>query len=370
MEFDESRGGISDPITLASDECKAELYQLFIEKKALQPVRWEELNKEQKQKVIRLHMFLKEKYEDGTFVKMKAKLVADGRMQDRSVYPVHSSPTEKTNSVMTCLELAATKDWGLTKIDIASAYLCAGIGENDEVFMVLDRTLSNLCEESMPEVKEYLGEDGKLVVRLDEALYGLIQSAKLWYQELLGFLLGKGFKVCPSDQCVFVKRMNSGKYVLTLLYVGNILVMSELASNREWLCQILENQYGKVTVAEGKHLPYLGMTIVKTNIGYEICMKVYIEDTIKLYGKALREYVTPASQKLSDVTPGSKKCADSVKFHSVVAKLLYLGKRSRPDILIAVQFLWVRVKEPSIEDEKKLERVLHKQRLFKCVLLN
>ncbi len=152
--------------------------------------------------------------------------------------------------------------------------------------------------------------------------------------------------------------------------MGNILVMSELASDREWLCQILENQYSKVTVAEGKHLPYLGMTIVKTNIGYEICMKVYIEDTIKLYGKALREYVTPASQKLSDVTPGSKKCADSVKFHSVVAKLLYLGKRSRPDILIAVQFLWVRVKEPSIEDEKKLERVLHKQRLFKCVLLN
>lgn len=111
-------------------------------------------------------------------------------------------------------------------------------------------------------------------------------------------------------------------------------------------------------MAEGERLPYLGMTIVKTNIGYEICMKVYIEDTVKLYRKALREYVTPATQKLFDVTPDSKKCSDSVKFYSVMAKLLYLGKRGRPDILIAVQFLCTRVKEPTLEDEKKLEQVL------------
>jgi len=190
----------------ASDTCKAELQQLFVEKKALQPVRWTELSKEQKHKVIRSHMFLKEKYEDGAFVKMKARLVADGRMQDRTVYPDHSSPTVKTKSVMTCLKLAVVKGWGLTKIDIAGAYLCADIGENDEVFMLLDKTLSSLCEEWMPEVKEYFREDGKLVVKLDKALYGLIQSAKLWYRELSGFLLKRGFTVCPSDQCVFVKK--------------------------------------------------------------------------------------------------------------------------------------------------------------------
>jgi len=65
-------------MNIASNECKAELYQLFIEKKALQPVRWEELNKEQKRKVIWSHMFLKEKYKDSTFDKIKARLVADG----------------------------------------------------------------------------------------------------------------------------------------------------------------------------------------------------------------------------------------------------------------------------------------------------
>jgi hypothetical protein len=53
-------------------------------------------------------MFLKEKFEDGKFIKMKARLVADGRMQDRTVYMDFSSPTAKTRSVRTCLKLAAT----------------------------------------------------------------------------------------------------------------------------------------------------------------------------------------------------------------------------------------------------------------------
>jgi hypothetical protein len=76
-------------------------------------------------------MFLKEKYEDGQFVKIKAHLVADGRMQDHTVYTNHSSPTVKTKSVMTCLKLAADKNWGLTKINIGGAYLCTSINEHN-----------------------------------------------------------------------------------------------------------------------------------------------------------------------------------------------------------------------------------------------
>jgi hypothetical protein len=48
---------------------------------------------------------LREKYEDGFFVKMKAQLVADGR----NIYNDYSSPTAKTKLVMTCLKLAAVK---------------------------------------------------------------------------------------------------------------------------------------------------------------------------------------------------------------------------------------------------------------------
>ncbi len=62
-------------------------------------------------------------------------------------------------------------------------------------------------------MSQYTHEDGTLVVRLDKAIYGLTQLAKLWYKELLGFMLNSGFKKCPSDECVFMKKMSSGKYV-------------------------------------------------------------------------------------------------------------------------------------------------------------
>jgi hypothetical protein len=40
-------------------------------------------------------MFLREKYEGGSFVKIKARLVAEGHMLDHTVYSDHLSPTAK-----------------------------------------------------------------------------------------------------------------------------------------------------------------------------------------------------------------------------------------------------------------------------------
>ena len=45
-------------------------------------------------------------------------------------------------------------------------------------------------------------------------------------------------------------------------------------------------------------------------------------------------------------------------FHTMVARLLYLSKRVRPDILTAVGYLCTRVKQPSKNDQEKLFRVI------------
>jgi hypothetical protein len=146
----------------ARDACKAKLLQLFEEKKALRPVRWVDLTQEQKELVIRSHMFLKEKYEDGKFVKMKGRVVADGRMQDRTIYTDYSSPTAKTRSVMTCLKLAAVKGWDLLKLDIAGAFLCAPIDDGQDVFMSLGPELAEKAVECMPYLEEFVDQQGRL----------------------------------------------------------------------------------------------------------------------------------------------------------------------------------------------------------------
>ena len=46
------------------------------------------------------------------------------------------------------------------------------------------------------------------------------------------------------------------------------------------------------------------------------------------------------------------------EFHTFVAKSLFLSKRGRPDISTAIEFLTTRVKEPDVDDWKKLLQLM------------
>ena len=84
---------------------------------------------------------------------------------------------------------------------------------------------------------------------------------------------------------------------------------------------------------------------------------------IKYIGKMLddipedmKESATPAAHHLFDIsedaTKLSKACADL--FHHFVAQLLYISKRDRPDIQIAVSFLCTIVRGPDTDDYNNL----------------
>jgi hypothetical protein len=96
-------------------------------------------------------------------------------------------------------------------------------------------------------------------------------------------------------------------------------------------------------------------------------MSKYTEGRIEEFeqsteGQVLKIVSTPATDNLyrirqeKDTTLLSKE--KSNHFHSNLAKLLFLAKRGRPDILLAILFLTTRVKAPDEDDWKKLLRVL------------
>jgi hypothetical protein len=343
---------------MAEKACEAELKQLFLDKKALLPMKWDDLSKEQRRRVIRSHMFLTEKYNDGVFEKLKGRMVADGRTQDRSIYTDYSSPTVKTSSVMTCLKIAAMKGWKFIKVDVGGAFLCANIDDTEEVFLLLDRDIADLVKKWMPQFKGYVRSDGKMVVRVTKAMYGLIQSALLWYKELTGFLEEQGFSAINADKCILHKVTADGKHILLIVYVDDILILSEEGELCNWVKRILEEKYKKITYEDGKKINYLGMILEQVDEGFTISMKAYILDVLEEYGKDVRKCISPAKGDLFEPRVNDKPVKDKAKFHTMVAKLLYLGKRGRPDILLPVQYLCTRVKQPTENDMRKLERVL------------
>ena len=70
--------------------------------------------------------------------------------------------------------------------------------------------------------------------------------------------------------------------------------------------------------------------------------------------------ITPAANHLFTINNKAKKLGKSEAelFHRLTAQLLYLCKRSRPDLQTAVAFLTTRVSCPDIDDMRKLGRCI------------
>ena len=74
----------------------------------------------------------------------------------------------------------------------------------------------------------------------------------------------------------------------------------------------------------------------------------------------LCEFNCPTTKDIFTVDSSAKLLSQPGRkqFHTNVAKLLYLSKHARPDILTAVGFLCTRVTQASVQDRVKLGRVL------------
>ncbi len=302
-------------------------------------------------------MFLKEKFDAlGNFVKNKARLVAGGDGQDRLLYENLSSPTLSTTSIFMLAGIAALEERKVVTIDITGAYLNARMKET--VYMQLNELLSKTAVELDPAWRRFM-ENGTLTVRLDMALYGCVEAALLWYTRFKDFMLSIGFSMNPYDLCVFNLSKN-GVQITTGVYVDDIFVTSVSDELIDWFEEQLRKEFKEITVNRGAVHSYLGMVFdFRTPGAAKVSMEGYTNDVLKLYdvkGTA----VTPASEQLFVVREDAEKLSpeEAKVFHSKVAKLLYLAKRTRPDLLLGIAFLATRVKSPDVDDAQKLDRIL------------
>jgi hypothetical protein len=136
----------------------------------------------------------------------------------------------------------------------------------------------------------------------------------------------------------------------------------------ERFIQELKNIYEEITAHRGQVHDYLGMVMTYNQEQQSVMvdMERYIKESIRDFQEDNHNVIwkivsTPATDNLfktreTGVEKLGKKEAGI--FHSTVAKLLFIAKRGRPDILLVTSFLMTRVKSPDSDDWKKLVRVL------------
>jgi len=197
-----------------------------------------------------------------------------------------------------------------------------------------------------------------MLVKLEKALYGCVESAKLWYDHLSGTLLKMGFVKNSLDPCVFNKDFD-GKQCTICIYVDDCLVTCETDAAIEEVIDQLRSTYKTIEVGRGDIHSYLGMTLDFSTAGQaKITMEHYVSEALKAYD-VTGHAKTPAAEFLFEVreSPALREPRRE-EFHSRVAKMLYLAKRVRPDLLTACVYLASRVQSATEDDWAKLDRLL------------
>jgi hypothetical protein len=131
-----------------------------------------------------------------TTTKVKARWVGGGHKQTGVDKKLMSSPTARPVSHNLVLNLCALEKRNLVIGDIPAAYLQTDYvsASGETVRVKMDKHSTRLCVMAYPQYAEYVMDDGTMICAVNKALYGLVESAHLWYNENnRNLLIGKSY---------------------------------------------------------------------------------------------------------------------------------------------------------------------------------
>jgi hypothetical protein len=258
--------------------------------------------------------------------------------------------------------LAAKEGRKVAHVDFPGAFLYAEMPEDDgrPVYMRLNKFETSVLVKIEPTYSKFVLENGTCIVRLKRALYGCVESARMWYEKLSNDLMKMRYIKNPNDMCVFNRIEADGSQSTLVVHVDDVLITAKTDFIIDGIIKELEISYNKLSIQRGEVINYIGMVFDFRVTGRcKITMDGFIDELMIVCEDIHGVAKTPASDQLFKISDVSVLLDQQKRefFHSLTAKFLYLAKRVRPDILTAVSFLVKRVSKPTEEDFGKLERL-------------
>lgn len=143
-----------------------------------------------------------------------------------------------------------------------------------------------------------------------------------------------------------------------IVYVDDIMIIANNKNLLNLSIQHLVNHFKDININHGREHNYLGMFFKFNSKCLTVKMEGYIDQILKA-NNITKKSKSPANNDIFivkdlPILPEEEQ----KKMHTVVAQLLYLSTRTRPDILLPVNYLTTRVNKFNQDDKIKLERVL------------
>ena len=317
-----------------------------------------------KNKVIQSLMMASEKYKStGEFDKWKGRLAGRGdQLRDKYTGEI-SAPTMDMASFFLLICIANHLGLDMESLDIPSAYLNADL--TDTVYMSIDKESANILIEVDHNYQSYQRSDGSILVQLKKSLYGLPQAGRNWYNEIHAHLKSNGYKPLVTDPFVLIKRdlENQVKFNVIGIYVDDIFTFGNCEVLNNELKDSLKVKY-KVKQFNKNNISYLGLNIVNDVASgiTSIDQIFHLKEMLKKYdikiNKNRKPIAAPSDEDFFKDPESTRVDVDQDLFRSKVMSLMYIAKRTRPDVLLEVTFLSTKCMKATKIDEEKLKRVM------------
>ena len=280
------------------------------------------------QPTISVRWVITEKIKEGESI-VKARLVARGFEEDSSDLQ-KDSPTCLKESVKITLSIASAKSWEIRSLDIRSAYL-QGKEMEREVFLKPPPEFDNGC-----------------LWRLQKCVYGLSDAARSWYVRVREQLLELGLRVCAYDNAVFSFIVDGKLNGVICLYVDDFLFCGTGKFMDNVISKISE--YFIVGNQEIDTFKYIGLNITSgSQVGKNTVDQMkYCASVSPMSLSRAR-----ANNKHSDLSVAEKK-----EFRSIIGQLNWVATQTRPDIAFDVCELSGCVKNATVADVLRLNKVV------------
>ena len=255
--------------------------------------------------------------------KYKARLNIDGsRIRYGVDYDDTYAPVAKWSTIRLILTLAAVHQWHTRQLDYVLAFPQAPVER--ELYMEVPKGFEIQGENS----KEYL-------LKIQRNIYGQKQAGRVWNKYLVNKLTTElGFKQSKIDECLFYR----GK-VLYALYTDDSILAGPEKSEVDQIIREMKEIKLNIT-DEGNVEDFLGVNIEKLDDGTIKLSQPHLIDQIlsdmKMSDDKVKVKDTPApSSTILRRFPKSKPFDRSFHYRSIIGKLNYLEKCTRPDIAYA-----------------------------------
>ena len=254
---------------------------------------------------------------DGEITRYKCRWVVKGYEQRAGIdYAETFASVVKPMSYKAIFAMAAARDWDLHHMDVKTAYLNGHLEEDVYV-----------------KQPEGFGDETGRVCKLNKGLYGLKQSARVWYRRLARFLISMGMKAINADLSVFAKEG-----LIIAIYVDDLLVTGASLDQIKAAKASLNKEFHMSDL--GPCTFYLGMTVTRDrrNRRLSLCQAAYLEKVLREHNMwECKAAPTPMDKPPEPADPDHKASAeDCLRYQSAVGSLMYAMLGTRPDLAFAV----------------------------------